>query len=135
MAKRETVLTEIRVPRALDDSTFETLATRWDNAVDGMWVNTPSGMKSRDAAKMTLYLLRKIPRDLAFSVLADLAEMYSLRPNLLEKIFDHGDERCKSSVCLRNDLPAHLEEKCRNSPYGSVRDHYQARVKYYGQMG
>ena len=122
------------MPRALDDSAFEKLARQWDNPVDATWVNTPFGMELQDAERMALYLLSKIPSDLAFSVLADLAEMYSLRPSLLEEVFEQGDERCKNSVCLRNDLPAHLEEKCRKSPYDSVREHYEARIRYHRQM-
>src|SRR5260221_571398 len=119
-------LLKIIVPVPLDDASFEKTARQWDR--DLAHSALPPSMTPDEVETMVIFLLGKIPAELAFSVLSYLAEDSPLRGDLLEQIFDRGDTGCKVSVCLRPDLDKRLEEKCRNSPNDDVREHYQARI-------
>jgi hypothetical protein len=131
--KRKPDYLEILVPNLLDDAAFETAATQWDKA-DTVWATLPRPMSPHQIETMVTFLLRKIPREFAFVLLSDLAEDRPMRADLLEQIFDTGNESCQVSVCLRSDLDERLEEKCRNSPNEQVREHHEARIRYR-QMG
>lgn len=83
---------------------------------------------------MVTFLLAKAPREFACVLLSDLAEDRPMTADLLEQIFDTGDESCQVSICLRPDLSQRLEDKCRNSRNEQVLEHYLARVQY-SRMG
>jgi hypothetical protein len=91
-------------------------------------------MRPSEIEAMVSFLLQKIPREFAFVLLSDLAEDSPIRADLLERIFNTGDESCQVSVCLRSDLSRRLEEECRNSQNEQVREHHDARI-HYSQMG
>lgn len=124
---------EILVPSLLDDTTFETAAMQWDKA-DTVWAPLRRPMSPNQIETMVAFLLGKVPREFAFVLLSDLAEDFPIRTDLLEQIFDTGDESCQVSICLRSDLDERLEEKCRNSTNEQVREHHDARIRYR-QMG
>src|SRR6266446_5021274 len=124
---RDDEFLEILIPNPLDDSSFEEASKLWDQGRDA-FLTVPRSMSPHQIETMVIFLLGKIPAELAFSVLSYLAEDSPLRGDLLEQIFDRGDTGCKVSVCLRPDLDKRLEEKCRNSPNDDVREHYQARI-------
>ena len=120
---------EIVVPNPLDDESFEATSSKWDRARNAMLV-MPRAMSPNEMETMVRFLLGKIPRTLAFSLLSDLAEDSPIPNDILEQIFDRGDTGCKVSICLREDLKPSLERKCRDSTDESVREHYDARIRH-----
>jgi len=116
----------ISVPSAMDDSSFKRLSEQWRQA-NNAELRVSSSMSEMQIEKMVVYLLTKIPEQLAFDVLGELAEESPIRNDLLEQIFDRGDTACQVSVCLRPQLSDRLAKKCRESPNPSVREHFLAR--------
>jgi hypothetical protein len=72
-------------------------------------------------------LLSMLPNNLAFGVLADLVEREDFPVVLLSEVYDKGDKACKVSICLRDNLPLEIIERCENTDDLDVHEHYMQR--------
>jgi hypothetical protein len=113
----------VKVPSKLDERMFLRLARKWESSDYAvLTIARPESPAEADA--MADFLLHRLPHKFAFIVLGELAEDACLSDQVLERIFDEGDESCKVSVCLRLQLPNALRKKCRDSEIASVKEHY-----------
>jgi hypothetical protein len=76
-----------------------------------------------DAKLVIKYLLGKLPNDLAYSIMSEIAEFENLDDELMRLIYRAGDTSCKVAICLRDDLPQDLNMCCEQSDDINVREH------------
>ena len=72
-------------------------------------------------------LLEKLPNDLAYSILSEIAAYENLNEELMQLIFDKGDKGCKVAICLNKNLPHKLQEHCKRSSDRDIKEHFQQR--------
>ena len=55
-------------------------------------------------------LLEKLPNDLAYCIMSEIAEYENLDEKLMKLIYKNGDKGCRAAICLRSDLSQELKE-------------------------
>ena len=70
---------------------------------------------------------RYLPNDLAYSILSEIAAYENLNEELMQLIFEKGDKGCKVAICLNKNLPHKLQEHCKRSSDGDIKEHFQQR--------
>ena len=58
-------------------------------------------------------LLEKLPNDLAYCIMSEIAEYENLDEKLMKLIYKNGDKGCRGAICLRSDLSQELKECCK----------------------
>lgn len=100
---------------------FEELSYVWDTSTN---ISLHLDIQIPDFELIVTELLKKPLNDLAYSILAEIAEKSGLDERLMRLIYEQGDKACKVAICLRNDLPIDLKVKCAHSDDADIREHY-----------
>ena len=105
---------------------FERLSNIWTTSEN---IFLCLDIKQSDIEFITNELLKKLPNDLAYSIMSELAETEGLDDNLMRLIYENGDKGCKVAICLRDDLAQELRDCCERSDDIDIRDHYMQKMK------
>lgn len=76
-----------------------------------------------DAEKIVAFLLSHLPDDFAITILSDFVEHESISTKVLSLILDKEIRSCSVSICLRNDLPQELLQRCLRTSDVDVLEH------------
>src|SRR5688572_18217456 len=118
-------MTDIRLPKELTEFSFEILANTWKTN-GHISLIIPEDLNATDINNIFDFLLKRLPDDFAFFILANMAELENIQIELLERLFDYGDTGCNVSICLRTDLNDKLVKKCRDSKDPAVKEHFSS---------
>ena len=75
-------------------------------------INLPTDLNYEQICKYINICTSLIPNELAEAILMDIAEMDSLAPELVVRMYDEVSEPIRISLCLRKDIPEGIVKKC-----------------------
>lgn len=76
---------------------------------------------------IVLILINRLPNKFASLILAELVEREDFPSTLLSEVFDKGDKACRVAICLRDNLPSEIIEKCEIADDIDVYKHYSQK--------
>jgi len=111
-------------PDKLDnEQELENFEQIWKDA-DNVTCIYPSNLTEEEICKYFNIFMPKLPNEFATEVLADIAERDENIPtHLLEALYEKGSIACQVSICLRQNLPTVLFEKCLKTKILDVLSH------------
>jgi hypothetical protein len=119
------MIRDILVPKELDIDEFSKLEQIWHSEeYENMSIILPENLSDVEAEQLFRFLLSVLPNELAFSLLADLAEGWNVSTSLLSELFSYGDTGCNVTICLRDNLNQELMSKCISSEDDNVKEHF-----------
>lgn len=100
---------------------FKRLSGIWDSTEN---ITLQLDIKQSEAKTVVRALTSCLPNDLAYSIMSEIAENEKLDDDLMQLIFEKGDKGCKIAICLHEDLPQELKERCVQSADIDIKEHY-----------
>ncbi|WP_330983394.1 MULTISPECIES: hypothetical protein [Enterobacterales] len=91
------------------------LCEKWDSEPD-ITMDTSLINSSEEIMHVAKLAFLTKNRFFSLSVMSNLAEKELISNELLDTIFDIGDQACKETVCLRKNLSKELDRKCKSVP-------------------
>lgn len=99
---------------------FEKLSKTWEISSN---IAIRLDVEQTDVGPIVKELLGKLPNDLAYCIMSEIAEFKHLDDELMRLIYNTGDTGCKVAICLRDDLPQDLKKRCEQSNDINVQQH------------
>ena len=100
---------------------FKRLSNIWDSTEN---ITLQLDIKQSETKTVVRALTSYLPNDLAYSIMSEIAENEKLDDDLMQLIFEKGDKGCKIAICLHEDLPQELKERCVQSADIDIKEHY-----------
>jgi hypothetical protein len=100
---------------------FKRLSDIWDSTEN---ITLQLDIKQSETKTVVRALTSCLPNDLAYSIMSEIAENEKLDDDLMQLIFEKGDKGCKIAICLHEDLPQELKERCVQSADIDIKEHY-----------
>ncbi len=106
---------------------FEKLSKTWETSSN---IAIRLDVEQTDVEPIVKELLGKLPNDLAYCIMSEIAEFEHLEAELMRLIYNTGDTGCKVAICLRDDLPQDLKKCCEQSNDINVQQHRDNKHKH-----
>lgn len=107
-------ISSIEITPSLTKEQWLFLCDKWDRETDIILdTSLINIMEEIEHVAKIAFLIKE--RKLSLAVLSNLAEKDKVSNELLNMIFDIGDQSCKETVCLRKDLSEELMVKCKSA--------------------
>ena len=100
---------------------FEELSNVWDTSTN---ISLHLDIQIPDFELIVAELLKKPLNDLAYSILAEIAEKNGLDERLMRLIYEQGDKGLQSCNLSSDRLANRLKVKCALSDDADIREHY-----------
>lgn len=100
---------------------FEKLSKTWETSSN---IAIRLDIEQVDVEPIVKELLGKLPNDLAYCIMSEIAEFEHLDAELMWLIYNTGDTGCKVAICLRDDLPQALKKCCEQSNDINIQQHH-----------
>ena len=105
---------------------FEWLNTIWEASPT---IGLSLSIAPEECTIVVHELVKRLPADIAFSILSELAEDENLEESLVRLIFEKGDKGCKMAIAMRKNLPEDIVEQFRHATDSDIKEHFMLKQK------